>query len=138
LETQARNACASDDEYMRRVMRLEMIEVFDRVQENSVAGNCRPDPKRPWTALGLFQRQILGATATNKLRYEPSGTSRVEELRLLESSTIRSIEKDASGAIIIPADATIQPTTDMPNVLFMKSFQGGRQVWMGPVAELGT
>ena len=85
LETNARRECGSSPIYQQRVQRLRWVAFKNGEKGQSVNRWSEPSVSEPWSALALFQSQILAASnvtctalgdKTNTLQ-EPQEVSKV-------------------------------------------------------------
>lgn len=146
LETQARNACASDAVYGQKVLRLQWIASVWQENESTVRRHCQPDPKSPWYTLAMYQRRRLAPLATNELEHphpvnigDGDGTgvqhNKIGALLQQQSSPSSTVceavcRSDETGVILIPAAAWSSPTSTGNKVQFMASFLGGQQLFV--------
>lgn len=134
LETQARAAVSSDPAYLCQVMRLEMVASFLGESSATIRSDMMPDPKCCWYALALMQRKRLAADSDEwcLVRSVPVSTidNRLERLAELPNDVSEAVEVDAlTQTILIPATScTTKPNGD---ILVMKSFLGGQQLFLG-------
>lgn len=141
--------------YLRQVLRLEMLARYLGENNGSILKRCIMDPKQPWYALSLMQRTLLAAegfvsgtrtkkssTAPSKHQLPPSlvRTNKIEQL--LRRQSAEEVQEQISwnglddGAILIPATSCSNPTKSTKTVKFLRSFLGGRQLYVGEQAAV--
>lgn len=140
-----------DMAFWQLVLRLEGMARIMGENDNSVRGKMLPDPQQLWYALSLMQRQRIVTNAPksdhNKETKRQSGQSNCvtdvhNQIAALLSdhhqtpSTSRVMVQDDDGTIIIPATSCSKPTESTKDVLFMKSFLGGGQLFIGHNCEV--
>jgi hypothetical protein len=121
LETQARQACASEMEFLQKVLRLQWLaQYYYHENFNDVRHNGQYDPNNPWYTLGMMQRQRLasqkGTGATNIFMFPlhaTVGNNKTEAKRVQQqvkaSSEVISLDQD--GVIVIPATSCNNPSS---------------------------
>jgi hypothetical protein len=139
LETLARAAVPNDLAYMHQVTRLEWAASIHQESNQSILTGFLPDSNNLWYALSMMQRHRLAATGPVK-KAVPTNTGVVSKLeRLLNQPTV-SYEPSSvggnDGMILIPGTSCSSPSTDTNKILFLKSFLGGRQLFIGDGTEV--
>lgn len=155
LETKARRAAGTVDEYMRQVQRLEWVAtaVFGE-STHVVRRNGLPDGTAPWYSLAMAQRMLLvdgydaGSCAavdgTPMEEFSSSIDGRVYMLhrwkldKMQTPCTMKSIEQHPhsteSGRVgettILPASSCCDPTRSSKKILFLPCASGGVQLYV--------
>ena len=134
LTTQAMQACESEAEFTHKVRRLEWIAILNNEDPASVRGHFLPHPASLWWSLSYFQRRILSSRdrRTNIFMHpERNSTQNLfKRLNDLRTEYDRIQRFDDSGTIVIPASWCSKPKTTISNVIFMKCFTGGQQLFL--------
>jgi hypothetical protein len=150
LETQARTACGSLENFAQRVLRLQWTAAFYEENPAAIRTDSLPDGKSPWYSLGMMQRIIIAAhqetkttTATddattlvlqrNKRMDDPCVEAKIQRIRLHKQLFCKAgppAMTDHENMIVIPAATCSSPTTDTSKVMFLPSFLGGQQLFV--------
>jgi hypothetical protein len=140
LETQARQACASETQFMEKVLRLQWLaQYYYYENSNEVRRNGQYDPNNPWYTLGMIQRQRLAReqqSGANLFMFPAlrGGSNKTEAIRAQVSAPCEVITFNQTGVIVIPATSCSNPSNK--KVQFMPCFLGGQQLFVKEDAEL--
>jgi hypothetical protein len=124
----------SEDNYMKKVRRLEWIASFQNEDATSVKSRYLPDPKTPWWSLSFFQRKLLSDQSSSlsvfghpRIDVLPNIIERVKS-KVLDAEYINYDQ--VTHCIYIPAVACSTPTKSTSSVVFMRCFSGGQQLYI--------
>lgn len=135
LETQARAAVPSDRTYMEQVLRLEWFALFKKENYALVADGV-PDPSAPYFSLSMLNRKLL--CENNQKRKREIDREVVSKLSLIRAADVLKEEIRLTGEsqYIIPAVECSSPEKPTKDVLFLKSFLGGQQLYIQGTAVI--
>ena len=124
LETQAR---VKEDDYFNQVRKLEFIGSV--LGEKALDGKTGlADPNSLWFSLALMAKKVMAAKKQVAHSKPSTGVRNLLTDCLARTDTVKKIEIQDDGTIIIPAESCCNPTKGTKNVLFNKSFLGGMQL----------
>lgn len=124
----------SEDEYMKKVRRLEWVASFYNEDSSSVRGRYLPDSKTPWWSLSFFQRKLLLSQSRSltvfshpRIDVVPNLITRIKD-KVLKVEHVK-YDKE-TNCIYIPAVACSNPKTTTSSVVYMRCFSGGQQLYV--------
>jgi len=140
-ETQACNVLGSESEYARQILRLQWVaRLYGEGNGKQVTSKGTVHPKFPWHSLVVMKLKRIAATSTSdsfKPLYDRSGPeTRIEKLVQEPVASEVIAKDDQSGTIVVPATCCSKPAKQNRQVHFMKSFLGGRQLFLEKDFEL--
>jgi len=147
LEVNARRACASEREFLQKVLRLQLVSAYYKEDRKMVRGKGLPDPKNLWQSLDMMQRRRLGsasnkANRAGKPMFERANIdrNRIAQTKALQDAGVIQgdpVSRDATtGAIVIPASSCSSPGPKQKKVAFLPCFTGGQQLLVQQDAEV--
>lgn len=141
LETQAREALKTgpdDLSYLRHVLRLEWMAIIRGESNKNILERMVPTMNCLWYALAMFQRMRIVSKYPGKRTPLLSYTGHTKVESLIQQPDVREgiVSNDKGRSIILPATSCSQPSQPTQNVLFMKSFLGGQQLFLWHSAQV--